>query len=486
MLGMAIFNCACLHNGKKPGSGDVQNILTKHRLIPAGDGLAKNSVNTTPFRQNSLVTHGDTQYIAYFAHAAAGNRSALVLGKRKLGEAKFTTTTTNIMGWTNDAHNSACIMTDGDGYLHLSLIHHNSALEVYRSDEPGSLNMIKITTNPVMAYSRSGGTFTALTTNVYESSTTYTEFYRLPDDPAKGDGDLLFVYREGSSGSGNLVLNRYSRANKRWYRVQDIVVQGNPQSAYWQVYLDDNGRLHLSWVFRGSADVRTNHDMYYAYSDDQGVTWKKIDGTQYTLPITSATAERVWEIAQDQNLMNQTSMTADKDSHPYIATYWGRPTMQYRVIYHDGTTWKMSTVSERTTLDDGGISLFDGSRNPSPYLSGGGTKLVPIARPRMIAKYDTATGKTKAYYIFRDNWERGGKVSMYSTEDITSNVWTLSDLTDFDVKYWEPSYDTELWKNQGKLHVFVQYADYLSDGSDLSFSKVTAMPVYCLEVDLDS
>ena len=36
-----------------------------------------------------------------------------------------------------------------------------------------------------------------------EDDVTYPEFYRMPD------GDLLFAYRSGASGRGNLVLNRY-------------------------------------------------------------------------------------------------------------------------------------------------------------------------------------------------------------------------------------------------------------------------------------
>jgi hypothetical protein len=437
--------------GKQPG-------LLPNNVIPAGLGIAKNSVNTTPFRQNSIVTHGDTQYIAYFADNTTGSQSPLVVGKRTLGEPFFTITTTAVMGWTNDAHNSPCIMTDGDGFLHVVLGHHNSALSYYKSTEPGSTTL-------AAAAMIAGAN--------YANSVTYPEFYRLPS------GDLLFVYRNGGSGDGFMVLNKYDHAAKTWSRVHDRLVYGSDstgtQSPYWQIYLDANGRLHLSWVFRRSSDVRTNHDMYYAYSDDEGRTWRrKSDGAVYAMPITPGAAEKVWDIGEDQNLMNQTSMTADEHSNPYIATYWGRPTMQYRVIYHDGTQWKMSQVSNRTSIDDSGSA---------PYLSGGGTKLVPIARPRLVTKQEN--GKTKAYYIFRDQ-ERGWKVSMYSTADITGGIWTVRDLSDFSVYLWEPSHDTELWKNQGKLHIFVQYAAFLADGSSLPINAgESPKPVYCLEAELD-
>jgi len=318
-----------------------------------------------------------------------------------------------------------------------------------------------------------------------ENSVTYVEFYRMPG------GNLLFTYRQGGSGSGYMVLNRWNVTTKTWSRVHTRVVDGsmmNPQhSPYWQLYLDVHGTLHLSWVFRRTSDVRTNAHMYYAYSEDEGVTWRrKSNGSAYTLPITPRTtgndaAEKVWDIPEDSNLMNQTNMTADKDGNPYILTYFGRPTMQYRVIYHDGTEWKISQVSNRTTNDDA-------VRNPNgtvPFLSGGGTMRVPIARPRMVTRYNETSGKTEAYFIFRCD-ERDAKVSMYSTQDISTNVWTVRDLTNFTVNLWEPSHDTELWKNHGKLHLFVQYTDGLGDGGDLNTGAGTpTAEAYCLEVGLD-
>ena len=57
-------------------------------------------------------------------------------------------------------------------------------------------------------------------TGVDEGNVTYPEFYSL------SDGDLLFVYRSGSSGRGNLVMNRYSLKEHKWSRVQDVLIDG--------------------------------------------------------------------------------------------------------------------------------------------------------------------------------------------------------------------------------------------------------------------
>jgi hypothetical protein len=158
-------------------------------------------------------------------------------------------------------------------------------------------------------------------------------------------------------------------------------------------------------------------------------------------------------------------MTADKNGHPYIATYWRSPDSkipQYRLVWFDGKEWNSKQVSNRTT---------------SFSLSGGGTKRIPISRPRLVIKQEGE--QCKAYYIFRDE-ERNNKVSMAYSEDITNDNWQYSDLTDFSVNAWEPSHDTELWKNQQKLHLFVQCTE---QGDGEKTVDIEPQMVYVVEVE---
>ena len=41
-------------------------------LVEVGKGYSCTSVNTTVFRNNSLITHGDEQYISYYDAITAG------------------------------------------------------------------------------------------------------------------------------------------------------------------------------------------------------------------------------------------------------------------------------------------------------------------------------------------------------------------------------------------------------------------------------
>jgi len=97
-----------------------KNGLLRERLIPAGPGMAKNSVNAVAFRQDSLVTHGDTQYIAFYGPHTDRWTASIMLGQRKLHESEFEVIDTGIEGYANNAHNSISIMTDGDGVLHMA------------------------------------------------------------------------------------------------------------------------------------------------------------------------------------------------------------------------------------------------------------------------------------------------------------------------------------------------------------------------------
>ena len=403
------------------------------RLVEVGKGYGSSSVNTAVFRNSALVTHEGRQYIAYY-----DAEGWMVIGCRALESDKWSLSRTPYRGKVEDAHNVISIMVDGDGYLHVAFDHHGQRLNYCRSVAPHSL--VLGDKEPMVG--------------TQEEDVTYPEFYRLKS------GDLLFAYRSGASGRGNLVLNRYSLSTRRWERVQDILLDGEQQrNAYWQLHVDAEGTIHLSWVWRETWMVETNHDLCYARSYDEGKSWYKTTGERYTLPIRLDNAEYACRIPQNSELINQTSMSADSKGHPYIATYWRDATSdipQYRLVWHDGTQWHAACISDRK----------------SPFtLKGGGTKSIPIARPRMVVK-----GR-RGYYLFRDE-ERGGKVSMYHTRNIRKGVWRVRDLTPFAVHAWEPNLDTELWKARHRLHLFVQDT---RQGDGERTVQTAPTPIYVLE-----
>ncbi|WP_198342356.1 BNR repeat-containing protein [Pedobacter psychrophilus] len=385
------------------------------KIIPAGLAWANNSVNTVIFRRNSLVTFENIQYIAYY-----DEQKNVVLGKRDINSKDWELKVTPYKGDATDAHKSISIMIDGDGFLHMSWGMHGGPFNYCKSVRAGSLDL-----GPIIPM-----------TGFKEKSVTYPEFYRL------ANGNLLFLYRDGGSGNGSLMLNSYDIKTKKWKNLQDGWINGeNQRSPYWQMVIDNKGAIHISWVWRETADVSSNHDMCYAKSEDGGISWEKSTNEKYMLPITAATAEYALKIPEKSDLINSTAIAVDEKDNPYIVSYWkteNDSTPQYRLIYKAGNAWETQQISNRKT----------------PFsLSGGGTKRIPISRPLLIVTEKNQ--KKHAYIFFRDE-ERGNKVSVAISKNLDSEKWKFKDLTKSSVGLWEPTYDTELWKNNKVLNLFVQ------------------------------
>lgn len=381
------------------------------RLIPIAEGWAKNSINTVIFRKNAVTSFRSNQFAAFY-----DENSKVVITKRKLGAKNWEIKQTNFVGNTKDAHNSISLAVDGRGFLHLAWNQHNSPLQYVRSLKAESLNFSEYL--PMISEK--------------ENIVTYPEFYNLPD------GNLLLLYRDGGSGNGNLVLNFYHAKKQKWSRVQENLIDGEgKRNAYPQMTIDVKGTIHLSWVWRETPNVATNHDLCYAKSIDGGKTWQKSSGEKYVLPINAENSEYIWRIPQNSELINQTSMTTDFRGNPYIATYWRDKDSnipQFRIVYFDGKNWIMSQVSTRKT----------------PFsLGGAGTKRIPVSRPQIVVN------KEKVIVIFRDE-ERGNRVSAAVSENIKRNVWKNFDLSEIEVGMWEPTFDQNLWNQKKELHLFVQ------------------------------
>ncbi|MFV8467295.1 BNR repeat-containing protein [Flavobacterium sp. LB1P62] len=409
----------------------------KNGQTEIGYGWNNNSVNVVKFRKNALTTYGENQFTAYY-----DENSCLVLGKRKLNRSNWEILKTAYKGNTKDAHNAISIAVDGDGYLHVSWDHHDTKLRYVKSKKPMGLEL---------------GEEQAMTGN-QELKVTYPEFYNLPN------GGLLFFYRSGASGRGNMVINSYDLKSKSWSQVQQNLLNGeDKRSAYWQSCVDKQGVIHLSWVWRESWDVSTNHDLCYARSKDGGVTWEKSTGEKYTVPITVSTAEYAWKIPQKSNLINQTAMAVDKKGNPYIVTYWSENQIpQYQIVYLEDGSWKRINTGFRKT----------------PFsLGGGGTKQIPISRPDLFI--DDKGSSPLLYVLFRDE-ERGNKMALAYSNLTNNENWKTVDLTNTSVGQWEPNYDISLWQKKNKLHIFSQNVTQI-DGEGLA--KIPPSMISVIEIN---
>ena len=410
---------------------------SKTHVVPVDSGWSNNSVNATVFRKSSIASYRDSQFVAFYS-----NDKHVIMAKRKLGSDYWIRKKTNLTGNPDDAHNIISIALDGQGYLHVAWSHHNTQLRYTKSKSPLSLEFEN--EQPMTGSS--------------EEKVTYPEFYRLPN------GNLMFLYRDGSSGNGNLILKRYDVLQHKWNNVQENLINGEgKRNAYWQGCVDSKGTIHLSWVWRESPDVASNHDLCYARSYDEGITWQKSTGEKYALPITERSAEYIAKIPQQHELINQTSMTADEFGRPFIASYWRDDDSlipQYHIAFILDNQWEIKSLSFRLT----------------PFtLSGGGTKRIPISRPQLIVS--SRNSKVSAALIFRDE-ERGSKVSAAVTNNLPTSTWKIEDLYELPVGQWEPSFDIDLWREKKLMHLFVQKVEQLDSEGTM---RQPGTPVYVLE-----
>jgi len=407
-------------------------------LIPVDHGWAQSSVNTVVFRINSIDSFDDFQAISYY-----DNEGAVKLATRYHDETDWQIHSTPFTGDVTNAHNAISIGFDGDGKLHMVWGLHNAPMQYVTADQPQD-SLTFSDPEPM--------------TGEFEESVTYPQFFRLPD------GDLLFMYREGGSGQGSIMLNRYHLSEERWSTLQHPIIDGGGDLSPYPnpIAIDNNGGWHLSWNWRETPDVASNHNLAYAYSPDEGETWLTSAGDEYELPIRADNADIVTEIPQNSELINQTTMTVDSDGNPVIATYWRADdgdVPQYHVIRRDGESgeWITHQVTERT---------LDFS------LSGYGTRRIPIARPLAITTEDN-----RIIMIFRD-FERGGGVSASIGEPPNYSDWNIIDLDTTSVGLWEPTHDPTIWKEEQVLHLFHQH---VGQGEAETLEDIPAQQISILE-----
>lgn len=408
------------------------------RLSHVGPAMADNNMNAIAFRASALQTVGTQQFVTYF-----DDDRTVVVGRRTLGTDNweiFDTGLEDIHSGGNDDHNVISFGIDGDGRMHMSWGMHNNPLLYATSTAP------VIGTNPI--------TFNAPTgmTGVNENRVTYPQFFN-----AEG-GDLLFLYRNGSSGNGDTQLNRYDSSSDTWQSIQkplfdgEVAGDGIPSlNAYPQTWgTDSQGTIHFTWTSRfqgdspaGESGYQTNHNFFYAKSPDEGVTWERSDGSVYApivgslAPISEANAEVVIDIPEGSSLINQADMTIDNNDRPVLASWWapdatqGDHTRQYMLGWYDGAAWQISQITDRP---------FETKKSEAFVRD--------LGRPIVMVDDDNRTIVAMRYK------EAGNVITIAHSTDRQN--WQFLDLTTEDLGVFEPTFDRTLWDRENKLNILYQ------------------------------
>ncbi len=398
--------------------------------VQLGPGWASTSVNTVIFRHHGIVTRDSYQFAAYY-----DDHSNMAFVRRDLQSNKVEAHAIEGKYNTRDAHNSISLGIDADGYIHASYDHHGHPLRYRRSKRP--LQIGEWTEAIPM-------------TGEYEDKVTYPYFVMCPrkSDGFPGLGDLLFMYRLGSSGNGDICIKKYEPQNQSWEDHAPRFIKGMEQkpwtaNAYWNhPAFDSKGNMHLSWVWRvnkgGPPELVNNHHVGYTWTPDYGQTCMTSRGLPLSTPLTPVNCESIWSIPPGSNLINQCSSAMDSHDRLHIVFYAddldGIP--QYQHLWFNGHVWQCDVITSRTTDFE---------------LSGKGTLRIPISRPEIVIDH-----ADRVYVIYRGDLTGDCMVSQrldpphYAPPGKTVVLWNEN------LDHSEPVIDRIRWERDGILSMLIQ------------------------------
>lgn len=286
---------------------EAESLITSDASTWWDDRYGDAYLNCVSFNQDSLVSYNGWQYAAYYNQARY-----VAVSRRRLPDGSWQHLVLSDYKQTaNDNHNTISMgISPGDGRIHLSFDHHSSNLH-YRKSVSG------LATSPDN-FSWSSSQFEGVADNLGQgtvTSLTYPHFMTAPNNT------FLFYARIGTSGDGDNFIWRYNN-NGSWTTLGQFLEGGSENAYFHGIAYDRNSRLHAAWCWRATSDGSTNHDLMYAYSDDQGNSWKNNSGSTLATtgsdPITTGKNYKVYSIAQGTGLINQEGMIVDAQNRVHV------------------------------------------------------------------------------------------------------------------------------------------------------------------------
>jgi hypothetical protein len=179
-----------------------------------------------------------------------------------------------------------------------------------------------------------------------EKRTTYPHFMLTKE------GELLYHYRDGSSGNGNEIYNIYDCETKTWKRLLDTPLtdgQGLMNAYQSQPVLMKDGWYHMYWVWRDTPDCSTNHDLSYMKSADLQ-HWYNAIGEQIHMPATLDDKSLIVDpIPVEGGIINLAAkLCLDENNNPVFVyhKFDEKGNTQLYVAQFDGKEWKYHTITD--------------------------------------------------------------------------------------------------------------------------------------------
>jgi hypothetical protein len=288
----------------------------------------------------AITTVAPWQYAAYY-----DKDRRMIIAQRRLAETNWKRQVLpSTLVW--DSHNYVTLIVDPRGFLHVSGNMHVSPLVYFRSTRPHDIT--SLVSNRM--------------TGERELRVTYPQFV------LTSNGTLLFNYRDGRSGEGDTLWNRWVPEKSQWvsHMDQPLFDGERAMNSYPSAPVaGPDGFQHLVWVWRDTSDASTCHDLGYAKTVDFK-TWFTASGEPIQLPIRlKSPGATVDPIPPKGGIVNGSARIGFDAAKRVIVSYTKYDTNGHSQIYtavFAGGEWKPSPITDwkyRWEFGGGGSIKFD-------------------------------------------------------------------------------------------------------------------------------
>lgn len=403
------------HDQQRPGKDNENSPLLLEAIHTLGLAYASSSINTSVFREQSILQLPSGLLIAAYYDE---------LGDVRLDTVRFNGEVIHSLRieprlppqLLNDGHSVISLGRSVDGLIHAVYGAHGTAPWYAQLPEDALLT---------------GSPSQVLATQL-PWTLTYPQIYRLGEE-------LQLWFRTDPESAIRRITYRPETGwtqNPEAILLPDAVTHSYP---YMNQLATLGSRVALSWVYRQESidDLVRNEGLYLAISTDGGASFTS-GSTTTSIPIEPQIASRALSLSSDTQPLNQTASSFGSDGKIYI-TYYAmdeKGIHQIQLAEFDPTGRLIGT---RVVSDN----------KASFQLAGRGTLTLPLSRPAIAVSDDFI------HIIYR----QGELITIASraTSDPTSG-WTLTSLDAGELGSWEPTIARDSWTIDRKLILYVQYA----------------------------
>lgn len=189
-----------------------------------------------------------------------------------------------------NGHRNPSLLIDEQGYIYAFYGSHNSLSTTKRSIRPYDMYE-------------------------WEQRAAVDERHTYPQSWQLLPEQIFHLYR--GRGAKKTMFRTSTNAAQSWSDFKTVVDFGD--QVVYPISIAESGgfprSIHVVWtVLDLNSQIRKH--FWYAYSDDGGETWKRANGSTYTLPIKPDTAEKIYDSGENQVQTNDIRL--DSRKRPYI------------------------------------------------------------------------------------------------------------------------------------------------------------------------